>query len=209
MNKQSVCYIVCALPQERLLAPQPGDLVIAADAGYLNLKKFGIAPHLVAGDFDSLGCVPPGENVEVHPAMKDDTDMLLAVKAGLIKGYREFRLYGGLGGRLDHTLANLQTLCYILNRGGRGTLVGPPHAALLRDGTLRFEGGEGRLSVFAFGGNAKGVSLKGLLYPLTDALLTVDFPIGVSNEFLGGPASVSVESGTLLLVWEKGGIQWK
>ncbi len=204
-----ICYIAGAGGMSEGFCPGPEDLVIAADAGYLNLKKFGIAPHLVAGDFDSLGCVPPGENVEVHPAMKDDTDMLLAVKAGFARGCREFRLYGGLGGRLDHTLANLQTLCYILNRGGRGTLVGPPHAALLRDGTLRFEGGEGRLSVFAFGGSAKGVSLKGLLYPLTDALLTVDFPIGVSNEFLGGPASVSVESGTLLLVWEKGNIQWK
>ena len=74
------------------------------------------------GDFDSLGQVPEGENIVRHPVMKDDTDMMLAVKLGLERGYTRFHIYGGMGGRTDHTIANIQTLAYIAGRGASAFL---------------------------------------------------------------------------------------
>ena len=104
MSKTSVCYIICALPQNHHFSPAPGDLVIAADGGYAHMG--GIKPDLVVGDFDSLGYVPDGESVVRHPAEKDDTDTMLAARIGIERGYRTFLLLGGVGGRLDHTLRN-------------------------------------------------------------------------------------------------------
>lgn len=204
MSKQSVCYIVCALPQERLLAPQTGDLVIAADAGYLQLG--GVKPDYVVGDFDSLGYVPEGERIVRHPAEKDDTDTLLAVKLGLSLGYRVFLLLGGVGGRLDHTLANIQTLAYLHARGARASLVSAQETIAIIEGeTLRFRAGlSGVVSVFAYGETATGVYERGLRYPLNDATLTDDVPLGVSNAFTGEPAEISVQHGRLLVLWGAG-----
>lgn len=77
--------------------------LIAADGGYGQLKQWGMSPHLAVGDFDSLGRVPEDVEVVRHPVRKDDTDMMLAVQEGLARGCGRFLIYGGLGGRLDHT----------------------------------------------------------------------------------------------------------
>lgn len=204
MSKQTICYIVCALPQDKPFSPNPGDLVIAADAGYRQLG--GIKPDYVVGDFDSLGYEPEGERILRHPAEKDDTDTLLAVKLGLSLGYSAFVLLGGVGGRLDHTLANIQTLAYLHAHGAKACLVGTDETiAILEGGTLRFRAGlSGVVSVFAYGERATGVYERGLRYPLTDATLTDDFPLGVSNAFTGAPAEISVEHGRLLVLWGAG-----
>jgi len=196
------CYIFCALPTRFTPNLAEGDLVIAADAGYRQLG--GLRADLVVGDFDSLGYVPQGENVLVLPDHKDDTDTHYAVKLGLERGYTRFVLLGGVGGRLDHTLANIQTLAYLTSRGARGCLVGDDVSlAMVQDGSLSFSGEpRGTVSVFAQGGTAFGVTLEGLLYPLEEATVTTDFPIGVSNVFTGKPARVTVARGRLLVVWE-------
>ena len=104
-----ICYIVGSRPPgEIALARGREALVIAADGGLRHLEAQGLTADLIVGDFDSLGRVPEGDNILRHPVEKDDTDMLLAVRTGLDRGYRVFVLYGGLGGRLDHTYANLQ-----------------------------------------------------------------------------------------------------
>ena len=105
----SVCVIVGAVPEDDLYIPQ-GAYCIAADKGVLQFQSRHIEPDLVVGDFDSLGFVPKARELVRHPVEKDDTDMMLAVREGLRREYRDFLLYGGLGGRLDHTLANIQTL---------------------------------------------------------------------------------------------------
>ena len=87
--------------------------LIAADGGYGQLKQWGMSPHLAVGDFDSLGRVPEDVEVVRHPVRKDDTDMMLAVQEGLARGCGRFLIYGGLGGRLDHTLANLHILAFL------------------------------------------------------------------------------------------------
>ncbi len=200
-----ICYVVGAgefCP--RGLTPGPGDLVIAADGGFAALEGLGLSPDLVVGDFDSLGHRPDHPHVVALPVEKDDTDMHSAIRLGWERGYRAFRLYGGTGGRIDHTLANIQSLAWLASQGGRGWLVGPDWTAtVLSDGgALTLEAGrQGTVSVFCLGDRAEGVDIQGLKYGLTDGVLTADYPLGVSNSFLGGESRVSVRRGKLLVLW--------
>ncbi len=204
MIQGPICFIVGAgdLDADRF-APSEGDLIIAADGGYAHLERLGVVPHILLGDFDSLPRIPDHPCIIRHPVIKDDTDMLLAVKTGLERGFRTFFLFGGTGWRLDHTLANLQTLSYLAEHGARGFLLGDGRTVTaLKEGSLCFDAScRGFLSVFCLGDRADGVSLCGLKYVLDGGSLTCHMPLGVSNEFLGVPASVSVERGTLLVLW--------
>ena len=198
------CIIFCAAGFDGLLEPVgPEDRVIAADGGLRHTRQLGITPHEILGDFDSLGYIPQG--AEVYPVEKDDTDAMLAIRRGLALGFREFLLYGSLDGpRLDHTVANFQALQYLADRGCRGYLVGKDQiVTVIKNDTLSFEAGQGILSVFCMGPEATGVTLRGLQYPLENGALTPGFPLGVSNHFLGGGASVTVAQGSLLLIWDR------
>ncbi len=206
----NICYIVGAMSLTPGLrpSPRPGDYVIAADLGYDSLMAYGVSPDLVVGDFDSLGRNPSHPNVIQLPAEKDDTDMAYALRQGLGLGYRRFLLLGGVGGRLEHTLGNLQLLEWLARRRAQGFLAGQKTVATcIQDGQcVRFPADmSGFLSVFCNSGRAEGVDLTGLKYPLSQYTLTSDFPLGVSNQFLGTEASVSVRTGSLLLVWEDRG----
>ena len=111
----SACFIIGAGPFYGLpVAPGPEDVVLAADGGYRHCQTAGITPDLLLGDFDSLGSQRP-DNIPTHtfPVEKDDTDTMLAIRYGLEQGYQTFHLYGGTGGRMDHTLANLQALGFL------------------------------------------------------------------------------------------------
>jgi len=206
----NICYIVGAMSLTPDLRPYPthGDYVIAADRGFDSLMAFGVRPDLAVGDFDSLGRRPSHPNVIQLPTEKDDTDMVYALRKGLELGYRRFILLGGVGGRLEHTLGNLQLLDWLALHGAQGFLVGEKTAATcVRDGeTIVFPPSmTGFLSVFCNSGTAEGVDLAGLKYPLVRYTLTGDFPLGISNQFLGQTASVSVQRGSLLLIWEDKG----
>ena len=199
------CYIFAAGELDAApVLPEPEDLVIAADAGVEHTRRLGITPDVILGDFDSLGKIPQG--AQVFPAEKDDTDTMLAVRRGLEEGCREFVILGGLDGpRLDHTIANLQTLQFLARQGAVGYLVGKNQTAtVLREGTTRFPAGaEGVISLFCLGADARGVTLEGLKYPLTDGVLTADFPLGVSNHFMGSDARIMVKEGSLLAIWDR------
>lgn len=199
------CVIFCAAGFDRLAEEiQDGDLVIAADGGLKHTEKLGLTPDVILGDFDSLGFMPEG--AEVFPVEKDDTDAMLAVRCGLDRGCRRFVLYGGLDGdRLDHTLANFQTLQYLADRGADGYLVGEKYlVTVVKNGSLSFPAeAKGVLSVFCLGADAAGVTLSGLKYPLEDATLSSGFPLGVSNHFIGQKSSISVKNGSLLLLWDR------
>lgn len=190
-----------------------GDLCIAADGGLKYLIQCGIVPNLVLGDMDSLDneeildTLHAGVCVKRLPVEKDDTDMLAAIKEGLAAGYRQFELYGALGGRFDHTLANVQCLLYLLNRDARGLIAGDDVTLMLiRNESITFTADSAqrgkRISVFAFGGDAYGVSEKGLKYLLDHVTVKQEFPIGVSNEFTGEDAWIEVENGMLLICLE-------
>jgi len=206
MNEPKTCYIFGAGSFDGVLTrPVPGDLVIAADGGFRYVSALGIEPDLVLGDFDSLGTPPMHPNVMRVPAEKDDTDMMLAVKTALERGCSTLYLYGGLGGaRIDHTLANLQTLLYAARHGARAYLIGGSAVltAIERD-TLHFPAGcRGYVSIFCAGETAQGVTLRGLKYELDGAALTADMPLGVSNEFDGRSADITVADGALYVTWE-------
>ena len=199
------CIIICAAGFDGFLEPPgAGDFILAADGGYAHCKAFGITPNEVLGDFDSLQYVP--QDATVFPVEKDDTDSMLAVRRGLQLGYRDFLLYGSLDGtRLDHTVANFQTLQFLADHGATGYLVGKDYiVTVVKNGVLRFTGeAEGILSVFCMGADAHGVTLQGLQYPLTEGTLTAGFPLGVSNHFTDKAAEISVTEGSLLVLWDR------
>lgn len=215
-NKQGRCILVCAGQFTPIEIPvDEQDYVIAVDGGFSYCQMLGILPNLIVGDFDSVSdkdleqieqieCCAP-ERVRRFVPEKDDTDTIAAVKIGLEKGYRKFFLYGALGGRLDHTIANIQTLLYIKNREATGYIMS--HDSLLtviRDEEIHFHRGmEGRMSLFCLGEHASGVSISGMKYPLQNATLTNDFPIGISNEFLAQEEGyIGVENGALFVMVE-------
>lgn len=182
----------------------PSDaFVIAADAGLNYLRAVGIEPDLTVGDFDSLGKIPLGANVVVHSPEKNETDMLLASCEALSRKAKHILIYGGTGGRPDHEFANIQTLAYIANHGARGYLIGRGSViTVIKNSSLVF-GAEatGVISVFCIGDRAEGVDLTGLKYPLKNHTLSFDYPLGVSNEFIGVPSEVSVKNGLLAVMW--------
>ena len=254
------CYVVGAGDfTARGFAPGPGDLVVAADGGYRALYSLGYTPDLLLGDFDSLGDLPLPADLPVlrFPVRKDDTDTGLALRHGLDLGFRDFALYGCAGGRVDHLLANFQSMARVSRLGATVRLAAPDYDAWSLTGpapdapapapggrapnapapatpaapnapapgrapnapapaapdalapaaalTLPPRPGGTLVSVFCQGDRAEGVTLTGLAYPLSDAALTGDFPLGVSNRRLDGqPATVAVRRGTLLILQSAG-----
>ena len=197
----AVCYIVGAAPHCERLFPKDGDLIIAADGGRTALKEMGVTPHLVVGDFDSS--TEPEELPTVkHPVEKDDTDTALAIEEGIRRGFDTFALYGCTGGRPDHAFGVVQTALGAAKRGYRAFIVGEGMVGtVLIDGEISFAS-SGVVSVFSLSERSHGVTLTGLKYPLKDAVLTNDFPLGVSNEAVASTVTVKVEKGALYLLWE-------
>lgn len=190
------------------------DAVYAVDGGFAWLERAGVVPDLAVGDFDSLGFVPQGVPVERHPPMKDASDMELALERAWEGGFRRVFVYGGIGGRLDHTLANLGVLAGMSERGMEATVVAAGFALRFFSGPGSFGladdercAREGVVSVFSLSDLSRGVTEQGLLYELHDADLTSRASRGLSNELVpgavGGPqaARVSVQEGTLAVVY--------
>ena len=196
------CYIFGAGSYFGLIRrPAPEDTVIAADGGWRICREEGIVPDLLLGDFDSLHTVPDFAHIRRVPVEKDDTDMMLTIKEGLARGETEFHLYGGMGGRTDHTIANLQGLLYLAERGAQGWLYGDRERfTAIRNGEIDLPAREkGIVSVFCMGADAQGVTIEGGQYTVHDAVLTASFPLGVSNHFVGNPVRVAVTRGSLLI----------
>ena len=203
-----ICVIFAGGPEEGLpCLPVPeGAYILCADSGLHLAERMGVTPDLVLGDFDSLGAVPQHLPHLTVPVEKDDTDTVLAARTALEHGCRDVRIFGAFGGRLDHTLANLQTLDFLLAHGAEGMLIGGRDIVTLQAGgtVRRYEKREGwAFSVFAWGGRCTGVTLRGTQYPLEGHTLTGDFPLGVSNRITADFAEVSCGDGRLLIVQSK------
>lgn len=199
------CYIFGAMPIDTFdFKINKDDIVIAADAGILNAEKFNITPDFIIGDFDSLGYTPTDSSTIVHPVEKDDTDTMLAVKLGLSKGYKNFRIFGGIGGRLDHTYANIQTAAYIAENDGNAQFFGnEENLTILKNSQISFpKDSKGNISVFALD-ECENVTIKGTYYELENGSLSADFPLGVSNKFNNMDVTISVGKGKLLIIWER------
>ena len=183
----------------------PDDFIICADGGYALAQRENILPNSVVGDFDSLGKMPEDlpEGCQIIQAAreKNETDTFLCLSHGMQAGFRTFAVAGGIGGRLDHTVANLQLLAYAARRGlnmwmmdanNRVTAIGPGEKRIAKIPGWK-------LSILAHDKACYGVTLQNVKYPLKDAVLTNEFPLGISNEFEGPEAIITLKEGLLLL----------
>ena len=188
----------CALPD----ALRDPGCVIACDRGWQYAARLGLRPDHIVGDFDSAP--PPDVSVPIHrlPTRKDDTDTMFAARLALGLGYRDIAVCCAFGGRLDHTLANIQTAAWIVAHGGQARLVGRgADAFAFTGGAKTFPRRDGRsLSVFALSDKCEGVTVRGTKFECEDAALTNAFPLGVSNVWISDTALVSVRSGILLVL---------
>lgn len=200
-----ICYIVGAGEPFIPFVKNENDVIIAADGGFDKLRRHGVMPDLIIGDFDSVSdgnvTTDTAVPIECHPVKKDETDMALCVLRGQKMGYRRFVLLGGTGGREDHTFANYQLLLRMRRMGLDGVLVG--HAQLVRaveNGSCVLHGEAGdTISVFALENVVRGVTIEGAEYPLTDGTLRADFSLGVSNAFFADTVEIRVSDGALLI----------
>lgn len=186
------------------------DLVISVDGGWSYCGILGLEPDYLIGDFDSVSeadqeeiaawkANKPERVITLNP-QKDDTDMLAALRLGLDQGFNIFQIYAGTGGRLDHTIANIQSLLFLKKRGAAGYLMdGGSMIFVMKNEEVRFRREmEGYLSLFAMDREVKGVNISGMKYPLENYTMRNDYPIGVSNEFIGEEGCVSVTDGELV-----------
>lgn len=205
MNSDSICHIVGAGDFFGMENPQKGDFVIAADGGLKYLNKIGIKSDLVIGDFDSYGNLPAGENIIALPCEKDDTDTAAAVSEGIKIGYKNFMLYGMVGGRFEHTVANLQLIASLSQKGFRAAIDAGDNIYLsLTDGKVRFSPlKSGFISVFSHSDVSEGVSIRNLKYEAVNITMKNNIALGVSNEFVGKEAQIEVKNGTLLIIYPK------
>jgi thiamine pyrophosphokinase len=197
------CYIVGAAPAAERIHPGPGGFLIAADGGLKHLARWGLRPHLLVGDMDSLAQAPEGVPRKTYPREKDATDLSLALDEAMERGYAHIIVTGAWGGRPDHSVGSLQLLAKAARAGCFAQMLcgGFTATAITGGATLRCRG-HGTVSVFAWGGQASGVTIRGLKYPLEGAILRDDTPLGVSN-VLDGEGTITLEHGVLLVLCEE------
>jgi thiamine pyrophosphokinase len=204
-QKMSKCLIISAAPikEYELLSIYMHniDYIICADGGYKHAKMLNLKPNVIIGDLDSIGDIPEEIEVLRFNAEKDDTDTLLAVKYGIEKGYKDFIIIGGLGGRLDHTFANFSTLLYIVKNGCQGFFADTDSEVhIIEKGEISFKKRKDYyISVFPFGTQAAYVTEIGFKYSLNKFSIKAENPIGVSNEFKEDIATIIVEQGPLII----------
>ncbi len=200
----AACYIVGAGECKKLdIDKKSDDLIIAADGGYRYLLDAGIEPDIIIGDFDSLGIIPDGKNVVKLNPVKDVTDMYAACEIGIEKGYSEFHFFGACGGRIDHTLANIQLVASLSQKKIKAFIHdGNSIITAVTDSSIDFSADcSGYISLFSHSDKCTGVYINGLKYPLENANLTNCFSLGVSNEFIGCESEIIINKGTAIVIF--------
>ena len=178
------------------------DEVYAVDAGFAHLETVGCVPDMAIGDFDSLGYTPKCRRVIELPAEKDKSDLEVAMDRAKTRRYDEVVVYGALGGRLDHTVANLQMCTRFAEEGMGVTFVADDYAIRIVVGPDAYELPlleNGTVSVFAATDECRGVIERGMKYSIDDETLANRTTRGLSNELQGVEAVVAVEEGTLFV----------
>jgi thiamine pyrophosphokinase len=183
------------------------DLIICADGGAKHLRRFGVKPHVLLGDLDSITqedlkyFQDAGVHIERYPAEKDMTDTELAVEYAAAKGCRELILIGSLGTRMDHSLSNIFMLKHMLDKGIQGRVVNEKNEiVLIRDRILLSREEDTRITLLPLSERVEGVTTRGLYYPLDNATLEMGSTWAVSNEFAADTAEVTIRSGLLLVM---------
>lgn len=198
-----ICTIICGAPCEKFPKELCEGFIIAADKGLDYALSAGIMPDMAVGDFDSAeNAVPNGTDVVKFPPEKDDTDAIIAAEIALNRGFDKLRFLCALGGRLDHTIANIQMIYSLKKQGVSAELFGDNvRVFILENESRKIAGFSGYLSVFAYGGAAL-VTETGVKYPAKNQRFTEDFPLGVSNEIIADFAEITVHEGAALIVMQ-------
>lgn len=183
------------------------DYVICADRGVCHARVLGIIPDLIVGDFDSTSkedleyFKEKGIEIETFDPHKNETDTELAILRAMEKGATEVVIYGGLGSRLDHSLANVHLLYKLLKANIKGKLMNPNNIVYLAQNYMKVSGEKGDLlSLIPFAGRVTGVTTKNLEYPLKDAIIDIGTSLGVSNVFLEEDVEIWMEKGLLIII---------
>ncbi len=204
MKRGGKCFIICPYDEKDTLSGisvSENDLVICADASYEKAVRHGLTPDFIIGDFDS-GSRPESADCKVveYPPEKDDTDTMLCIKKAIELGYADIVIVGGIGGRLDHTLANISALLYADERGVKATLEGSGNKAFIVSGDVKIKKEENTyISFFPITATAC-ISLTGTKYKASGLTISQSFPIGVSNEITEDFAEITVTGGKILAV---------
>ena len=198
---------------ERIIEKKEGDLLIVADGGYYNYLKLenqkDLFIDILIGDFDSLDLQKVNIDcktkiLKLYP-VKDDTDVLDAVKYALDMGFNEFYIYGALGKRVEHSIANIGVLSYIKDHNANGFLFDNKKVirVVKNERIILDSNYSGYISIFSMYEKSCGVTIKNLRYELNNYDLYENYPLGIDNEFIGKSASIEVKKGKLLVIYNK------
>ena len=186
----------------------PDDYLVCADGGVAHCLALGRQPHVVVGDMDSVeqatlrGLIGDSVDLERHPRGKDQTDLELALERALRDGAGEILILGGLGGRLDQTLANVLILAQRQWPVPIRLAEGDQIAEVLRGADSIELIGEpgGIVSLVPLSEEVTGITYTGLEYALSDATLSLGSTRGISNVIAESPATIRIASGLALVV---------
>lgn len=194
------------------------DFVIACDGGGLrNASHLGLKVDLLIGDIDTesgetlvlsgvggtgFSSVPDISQVIKLPCEKDDTDTMSAARYCVEHGFSSVILLCPFGGRLDHSFANLQTMLFLKKSGLGVKAFGCDSVCTVLSEEIRLFPcrKNSSFSVFACGEKSCGISIHGAKYNLSEATITNNFPIGISNEWQEDEISVAVGSEPLFIM---------
>lgn len=175
------------------------DFIICADSGYDRAKEFGIEPDIIIGDMDSIKELPRTENKLVYPSRKDFTDSELVVRYALEHGYDEIIMFGMIGSRMDHTLANIMLLKQ--TKDIDAVIVDGNNEIYLAENEFVISGEIGdTISIIPFEGNVEGVTTEGLDYPLSDGRIEIGTTLGVSNVMTDKIAKITIKKGSAFII---------
>lgn len=202
--KSRKCTVVSGAPEDNIEYIRQyidNSFIISADSGFSKLKKLGIEPDLAVGDFDSSK-VPDFEGeLIVLPTHKDDTDTLFALKQAMKRGYNDITVVGGIGNRFDHSFSNVVNIDYCKRHGADCKIVTPNSEIFIAYDTVRIPKGKyDYFSLFAFGGECKGLTIEGAEYPLANYNLECGTSMCQSNRVKDEYCTLSFKSGKLLVV---------
>lgn len=183
------------------------DLVVCVDGGARHALALGLRPDAVVGDMDSMEPTlqrrleDEGVRLVRFSSHKDETDLELAVNHALAEGGTDLVFLAALGGRIDHTLANLMLLASPELKDITARMIeGNEELYLVRkEAIIEGESGD-TVSLLPLTEDAVGIYTEGLEYPLQDGVLKFGAARGVSNTLLGSKARVRLREGLLLVV---------
>ncbi|SKC87194.1 thiamine diphosphokinase [Maledivibacter halophilus] len=189
------------------------DYIICADGGAKHLIKMDIAPNIIIGDFDSITPEDKAlfmeKNIEFYkfPRNKDATDTELALDLAISKKPSEIIFIGTIGSRMDHTIANVTLLKKVLDNGIKGRIINENNEICLlnnKNSKMILSDAKGYyISIIPLSVKVKGVTLKGLKYPLKDVEIPLGSTLGISNEIDKDLASIEFKEGLLLIIKAK------